>query len=378
MDLYILDSQFRKSAVIDEYLSAIWTERYSDSGDITVTVAATAKNRALLVEGAFVSILASSEVMQVDTQDVQGNVLKVTGPTLDKVFESRVILPSDTLDQKSIPYTDNAGAVLNSLVQTYATAAGWTALHGAALPLSVDGAKQVLPNLVIGAEAAGPVATYSVTRGPLYDEIKKHGQVANIGWQLIPINVTPSSYSLEFSTWAGVDRTSDQAVNPIVRFSTVLESLADIKELRSKAKYRTVAYAITPDFDPTTLPAGSPYTGKAYAYPTAQFETGWARRVLLVEVSGVTAEAVNDSLATYQAVMDSHARDALANNNFTKVVDGEVVPQSQYTFGVDYDLGDIVELQDATGYIQKARITEYIRTKDEKGTREYPTVSVIE
>jgi hypothetical protein len=75
--------------------------------------------------------------------------------------------------------------------------------------------------------------------------------------------------------------------------------------------------------------------------------------------------------------MVQRARNELANNNYTRMVDGEVVPQSQYEFGVDYFLGDIVELQGHKGYNQQAQITEYIRTQDESGEKAYPTVTVI-
>lgn len=380
MEIYTLDDQFRKVDVIDEYVSAIWTERYIDSGDVTLVVAATEANRALLVEGTRLATPDSEQVMVVDTQDIQSGVLKVTGGTLDKAFQAMLIVFSYSIDQQQQAYTDNAGAIMNYLAYTFASATGWAALHSSTLPLDIDGAKQVLPNFVLGAEAAGASQTFSVTRGPLYDEIKKIAQQANVGWKLIPINVTAVDYDLEFSTYAGRDLTSAQSILPVVRFSPALDSLADIKELRSKANYRTVAYAITPDFDPLTLTIGPPYpyTGKAYAYPTAEFETGFARRTILVEITGVTAESVGDSIFTYEELMDAHARDALANNNFTKVVDGEVVPQSEFKYGVDYLLGDIIELQDKTGYIQNARITEYIRSQDKNGSREYPTVSVIE
>ena len=97
---------------------------------------------------------------------------------------------------------------------------------------------------------------------------------------------------------------------------------------------------------------------------------------MLVEVTGITTDSVEDTQAKYQALLDSKARDALANNNFVKVIDGEIIPQNEYVFGTDYGLGDLIELEDPHGTIQKARITEYIRSSDSNGFRSYPTVSV--
>jgi hypothetical protein len=76
--------------------------------------------------------------------------------------------------------------------------------------------------------------------------------------------------------------------------------------------------------------------------------------------------------------MTQAGTDALANNNYTKLVDGEVVPQPQYKYGVNYKLGDLIELVGSDGGVQKAQVTEYIRSKDATGEKAYPTVSVVD
>jgi hypothetical protein len=58
-------------------------------------------------------------------------------------------------------------------------------------------------------------------------------------------------------------------------------------------------------------------------------------------------------------------------------VDGEIVPESQFHYGVHYGLGDIIEVQGNRGGAEPARITEYIRAQDEGGERAYPTVAII-
>jgi hypothetical protein len=75
--------------------------------------------------------------------------------------------------------------------------------------------------------------------------------------------------------------------------------------------------------------------------------------------------------------LDIAAYNYLLNYTFTKAVDGEFVPQSPYIFGIDYFLGDVIELQGASGLIQNARVTEYIRSQDSTGEKAYPTVAVI-
>lgn len=382
MDVYILDNNFNKTELIEKYGSVIWTERYSDSGDVTLVVEDTAANRALLDDVEFLGTQESDEVMLLDTVELKDGSIKATGFTLDKMFETRLMVWSDVASEQSLLTAEvYTGRGMNLIVEAFASQAGWTANFGSLVPLDIDMTKQFFTNFVLGAEATPPPGaipkSYTLTRGPLYDFVKNAGSEGKIGWKFVPINITPGGFDLEFSTYAGVDRSSGQTANPVVRFSPKQDSLTDVSELRSKRDYRTVAYAISPDFDPVDqITGGAEYTGVAYAYPGAAAETDFDRRVMLVEVTGITTDSVEDTQAKYQALLDSKARDALANNNFVKVIDGEIIPQNEYVFGTDYGLGDLIELEDPHGTIQKARITEYIRSSDSNGFRSYPTVSV--
>jgi hypothetical protein len=68
----------------------------------------------------------------------------------------------------------------------------------------------------------------------------------------------------------------------------------------------------------------------------------------------------------------------LIDNKYIKTVDGEIVPDSQFLYGFDYNLGDIIEVEGDSGTIQRSRITEYIRSHDNNGEKAYPTVTGIE
>ena len=68
----------------------------------------------------------------------------------------------------------------------------------------------------------------------------------------------------------------------------------------------------------------------------------------------------------------------LLTNRYIKSVDGEIVPDNQFKYGVHYNLGDVIEVEGNTGVIQAARITEYIRSQNNAGEKAYPTVSMIE
>ena len=63
---------------------------------------------------------------------------------------------------------------------------------------------------------------------------------------------------------------------------------------------------------------------------------------------------------------------------FVRSVDGEVAPTNLFQYGRDYELGDLIEVQGASGFSDISRVTEYIRTKDSNGENSYPTVTAID
>jgi hypothetical protein len=59
------------------------------------------------------------------------------------------------------------------------------------------------------------------------------------------------------------------------------------------------------------------------------------------------------------------------------MLDGEVVAQNQYKYGVDYNMGDVITLKGVHGAYQNARVIEYVRSEDGSGQKAYPTITVI-
>jgi hypothetical protein len=109
--------------------------------------------------------------------------------------------------------------------------------------------------------------------------------------------------------------------------------------------------------------------------PGASTTTGWNRRALMIDASDINV--ADYSAADLLKALTQKGLDALANNNYVKMMDGQLVPQKLYTYGIDYGLGDVIELRGDSATSQKARITEYIYAQDSTGERAYPTLSVI-
>lgn len=375
MDLYTLNENFRMEEAIDEDFSAIWAERYTKSGDVTLLVPPSAKMVTALTEGTFLGLGDSDEVMLIETALIENGALKVTGNTIDQFLNNRVFRLISTALPYDLKYLNIVGTKPGQIM---ADVVSRTVMNDDPhrTPSGnnmVDGDLQVILNLFMGdVDTSGSNVDMQVQFGPLYDVVAQIAETYQIGFSMYLEGFAPAGdYILKFKTWSGRDLTSDQTDNPVVQFSPNMDSLADLKELRSIANYKNVAYAYAPD-----EPEGVPIWERVYADAGA-VATQFDRRVMHIYNDDLTVDKMG-SLAAVRQVLTQRAKDALANNNYTKVVDGEVVPQSQFQYGVDFKLGDIVELQSPSGLSSKARITEFIRTRDNTGSKAYPTVSVIE
>lgn len=377
MEVYTLNPiDFLKVDLVEEYISCIWTERYSSAGDVKISVPATPKTVSQLKEGSLLSIPDSKEVMMVETQTIDDGILTSEGNSLLGFLNERVVRfasATSHVERSATMMFNTPGMTIADLVQQMAI--DGDALDETEMYVGVGQSDNKIPNLQLGyVDNSGSAITVAVSYGPLYSAIRELAESYGLGISLYLDSATTEGYSLLFTVYKGADRTSSQSVNGVVRFSPAMGSLSKVKELRSISGYKTVAYAFAPNKESSMLA----FPGEAYADGVPNPPLGFDRRVLMVFAEDISEEQIAGDLPLLNALLAQRARDALANNNYTRIVDGEVVPQSQYKYGVHYKLGDVIELQGYSEIISKARITEYIRSQDETGERAYPTVSIVE
>lgn len=390
MDLYTLTENFLADDVVDEYISAIWTERYSKAGDIQLVVPATLANIEKLAEDTYVALRGSKEVMQVATQSIDKGLMTVKGPSLIDVLNRRIAWfanpPGGDDDAQGLvlDYTQTAkpGELIADVVDQMVI--NTTPFGGIYATAELQWADEEIPGLSLGAvDASGVAERLTIPLGPLYDAIQPLAENKKVGISLYLDDADPiTGFVLKFTTYQGSDRTSDQEILPLIRLTPELDSLTDVKEIRSIEKYKNVAYV----WYNNTISIH-------YADPLAPIPEGLARRVLVLDAEGdPTGTGVSQTYGgrgaswsskyvtpgDIAAFREQQAKNAFANYNIIRALDGQTSPVNDYQYGVDYGLGDIIELQNYTGTITKARVTEFIRSHDQNGTKEYPTVEVVE
>jgi hypothetical protein len=180
-----------------------------------------------------------------------------------------------------------------------------------------------------------------------------------VPWELGFRLITDGYGYLYYNIYSGSDRTTSQTVLPAVVFATELDNLQNTKELTTIDKSKNVAYVFSPD-------------GFQMVYPTGVDPTvaGFERRILVVDASDITSTSVSD----VPSALIQRGKEQLAAARTFQGFDGEISHNSQYVYGVDYNLGDVVEMRNTDGVVNDMRVTEQIFVSDKEGDRSYPTL----
>ena len=378
MEPYTLTRGFLKKDVIDQFESLIWTERYYGDSEIEIVVPATPEMINKLPVGSLMSLYESDEVMILETMDIKDGNLKLTGISLLPWLNNRFVRTTPNHEDRYW-YLEGGtpGWTLWAIVY-YMCCNGSPYLNGT-YPTGVTNPEQlVIPGLGLNNyDQSGDILKVGIPFGPVYNALKEIATTFEIGMQITLDSASDTSFFLGFRNYKGLDRTSGQSINSVVRFSPQMDSFTNIKELQSIAALKTLVYAFAPGLKPenetdpplTTVPGVSALTGPQY--------TGFDLRAQQVFAEDITTDQVNGSQAAVVNILNARAEDEITNNKYLKAVDGEIVPDNQFKYGVHYYLGDLIEVEGNSGTVQTARITEYIRAQDSAGERAYPTVSMI-
>lgn len=378
MELFTLGRDFVKKDVIDGFHSAIWTERYYGDSEVELTVSLTTEMIQKLPKGTFLGFSDSKELMIIETvglSDKDGKI-KLSGPAILPWLNNRFVRTSP-LHQDRYWYmsASTPGLALWNII--YYMCVDTSPYLDGTIPTGIPNPEKLaIPGLGLRDydRSYGPVEI-AVPYSPVYDSVKEIATTFEIG---MTIEYDPDQgFPLGFRSYSGIDRTSRQTDYQPVRFSPQMDSFTNIEELQSIAALKTLVYSFAPGLNPNegdpdlrTVPGVGALTGPQY--------TGFDLRASQIFAEDITTDQVGGDPNVLVNILNSRANDELTNRGLIQTVDGEVVPDNQFKYGVHYNLGDIVEVEGKTGTVQRARVTEFIRAKDSSGEKSYPTLSVIE
>ena len=83
------------------------------------------------------------------------------------------------------------------------------------------------------------------------------------------------------------------------------------------------------------------------------------------------------SNSEYNEQLKQRGKENLSDYADTISFEGEAETSVMFVYGVDFFIGDIVQVADDYGHETKARITELVMSENEEGRSAYPTFSIV-
>lgn len=353
MELTLLNNSLEPVHVLDSFKSLIWTDRYSDLGDLELYISFNSSLLAFLKEDYFVTIPSSDRTMiieelQIESDPEIGPTLLVKGRSLESILLRRIVWNQTILDGN---FQTEIERLLTENV------------------INPSDADRQISNLVFEA-STDPLITALTIEGQyhgefIFDVIKAECDKANIGFKM----VLNEANEFVFSLYIGSNHSYDQEDNPYVVFSEEFENLINTDSVytESSLKYKTIVLVIGEG------------EGTARLTSTASIPSGAGteleRREMFLDGSSIsrTIDGGTLSEADYQSQLSQKGLEELANNQFLHTFDGQIESTNMYLYGVDFGMGDIVQLVTEYNIEGKVQVVELIQSQNESGISVCPT-----
>lgn len=358
----IRDSDKNIIAIIDDFKSVIWDRLYYKTGEFEIYTVANQRNVQLLQPGRYVTRCGVKDLGIIERIDVKydiidGLMITASGRFAKSILDRRLIY--------NLSGYSNQATILKGNVEK----AVRTVVSDNAINCSFD-SKRNVPDLQLGELANisdiivnenNNAAEKQVSYENLLEYTDEVLQEYNIGAR---IDFDNDTKKLNYVIWKGADRSiSNTEGNHPVIFSQEFDNL-----MSSEYTYNSI-------YEKNVALIGGAGEGIDRFYSLIGSSSGLDRKEEWVNASslskkykdGETEKTYTD--AEYKNMLDTKGRQDIARmtveESFTGVID---VTSSQYVYGEDYFLGDVVTVQDNNiNKIVNVRITEVTEVCDEHG-----------
>lgn len=349
MTIYVLNENFERIALVEDFSSVIWNLKYYSYGNFELVVPASSEYLSLFSVGRYlvrdkdISGTTLKNVMIILDREItgdaeNGNNLIVTGFDLKSILARRVITEQTNLYGKP-----------NICMQTLIN-------DNIISPTDTD---RAISNFYFGTDeiiSDLPTIRMQFTGTNLSEALEKICRKYGLGY-----DVYLNSGNFIFMVYEGADRSFSQNVNPFVVFSNDFDNLLTSDYAETNSNYANVC-----------IVAGE---GEGTARTKIEVGTGTGLNRFEIWLDDRNASTNNGEVSTedYEEMLTQDGLDALASRETTTSFQGEIINTVNFIFGVDYFLGDKVQMLTDYGISTAPRITEIIESTDENGNEIVPT-----
>ena len=329
-----------RKGVIDVYRSLIWTRKYKEAGTVELHAALNSRNLGLLQKGNIVAMTGSVEsaIISGVAADDFSNEITATGSMLSAGLSRRGI--KTVVNVSNMAYED----VMRKLVD-----------------ISAITTENPLTSLALGERKGyGGSVTLQVSYKDLYTYLTKLSACSNLGFRIRGDYKEKKFY---FEVYEGKDHSENQTGNKRVIFSEVYRNINKATFTTNDQNYKTHAVVFGDG------------EGAARTVMEATIDasaTGWERREVMVDARDIQRDGL--TAGQYQAALAQRGTEKLAEYGIVECLEAVTLPNVNFAYKKDYDLGDIVTVNKrAWGIKMDKRITEIQEVYENGGLQVVPT-----
>lgn len=378
MEFMVLDKNYDGIAMIDTFTSAIWTVRYDEAGDFEIYTPVQLDYIQAMQIGNYLWNRDSDRLMIIETVEIEtdaeeGPQLIVTGRSLESILDRRIVTSSQN-------FSGNLQSVLFAIIQNEVISSGGTRrIPGFSLKTSSDSRITSIS-----------ISELSIRGENVYDVVCSLCQANKVGWRILP----KGAGGFEFELYVGVDRSYAQSVNPYVTFSPSFENLLNSNYIKSFKSYKNSIYAVgtyqkevilqnkyKDDNGEWVVEEQTTYEEAevvTWQYSETATPSGLARREMFIDNGGVNDGEQGGEYATWNAVNKEKAIAELGEHQTTTAFEGELEATRQYIYREDFNIGDIVQVENEFGITGTVYISEIVFSQDANGITITPTFTSTE
>ena len=434
IDIYVLDADLKIIGIIDSYASLIWSKRYADIGDCEVYLPATREMIALLHKGHYLARLDDDMVcrirkLAISTSAEDGNFITATGIDAKSLLDQRIIWGTATCNGSVEEFVQ--GLVTDSCISPANPDRAFAKTNDDPL-IALDtpvGLPAIVSEQVSYKSIGEKIREYCVAYNYGYRfRIDFSNRVLKFGMYAGADKRNSVIFSEEYDNLVSTDYTDDEtnmANTALIggqgegseRILDVYGGGYGVDRYEMFVDAKDVSPDITfvelKSIYPLVADGGSAYitgSGSAWSYMVGTLDIQVMSEEHLADLeaehpggseivksghlfyrlsnamaASMTAQTPEDDATVtlqdlvYDVYLLNRGKEALAEYGRITTFEGAVIPDVTFVYKVDYDLGDLVTVENEFGVRSVARITEMIEVMDvEEGHSFQPTFEFIE
>lgn len=344
MEFYIVNESLDIIGIIDNYKSAIWTERYYESGDFEIYLSATEEILGTIQKNQYIvrmddpSKAMVVECLKLTTSADGGDYLTISGRSLSSILSRRIVWTQTTYSG----YLEKA--VRRIVVDNF---------------MSPEVVERTVSQMELGTEIGITEKVKAQFTGDVVETaIQSLCMEHKVGYT-VEMDLTNKRF--KFVLLEGQNRSYNQNANPYVVFSVEFDNLLSSEYKNDDTKYKNVAQVAG---------EGQGIERKKAVVGTA---SGLNRYEVFVDAKNQSTNGGEINAATYLNILAQKGAAKLADLGTTESIDSEVAPNQNFVLNRDYFLGDVVEIVNEYGIAMTPRVVEVIECNNENGYTCLPT-----